>query len=101
ASKTPPGSACRLQNRPLGSAADTVPASRKGAPRDAMRDPAGRRPPDSCMPKRSPFLQALSERVILGDGGMGSEIYDRGVFINRCYDELNLANARLVRRLHT
>jgi methionine synthase / methylenetetrahydrofolate reductase(NADPH) len=52
------------------------------------------------MPKRSPFLVALSERVILGDGGMGSEIYDRGVFINRCYDELNLANASLVRAIH-
>ena len=52
------------------------------------------------MPTRSPFLVALSERVILGDGGMGSEIYDRGVFINRCYDELNLVNASLVRAIH-
>ncbi len=51
------------------------------------------------MPK-TPFLVALSERVLLGDGGMGSEIYDRGVFINRCYDELNLANPQLVRGIH-
>lgn len=51
------------------------------------------------MPK-TPFLVALSERVILGDGGMGSEIYDRGVFINRCYDELNLSNPELVRSIH-
>jgi homocysteine S-methyltransferase len=51
------------------------------------------------MPK-TPFLVALTERVLLGDGGMGSEIYDRGVFINRCYDELNLANPQLVRSIH-
>lgn len=53
------------------------------------------------MPTRPPFLVALSERVILGDGGMGSEIYDRGVFINRCYDELNLSNPALVRGIHS
>jgi homocysteine S-methyltransferase len=52
------------------------------------------------MPDRQPFLEALAERVVLGDGGMGSEIYARGVFINRCYDELNLSNARLVREIH-
>ncbi len=52
------------------------------------------------MPDKTPFLQALSERVILGDGGMGSEIYARGIFINRCYDELNLSNPELVRSVH-
>src|SRR5262245_33111020 len=52
------------------------------------------------MPDKTPFLQALSERVILGDGGMGSEIYARGIFINRCYDELNLSNADLIRGIH-
>ena len=52
------------------------------------------------MPNRPPFLVALNERVILADGGMGSEIYDRGVFINRCYDELNLSAAALVRSIH-
>src|SRR6185295_2869540 len=57
-------------------------------------------PPDTVMPKRTPFLVALNERVILGDGGMGSEIYDRGVFINRCYDELNLSSPALVRSIH-
>jgi homocysteine S-methyltransferase len=52
------------------------------------------------MPDRQPFLEALAERVVLGDGGMGSEIYARGVFINRCYDQLNLADERLVRAVH-
>jgi homocysteine S-methyltransferase len=47
-----------------------------------------------------PFLEVLRDRVVLGDGGMGSEIYARGVFINRCYDELNLSDERLVRAVH-
>jgi len=52
------------------------------------------------MPDRAPFLDALSERVILGDGGMGSEIYGRGIFINRCYDELNISSPKLVQAIH-
>jgi homocysteine S-methyltransferase len=31
---------------------------------------------------------------------MGTEIYRRGVFINRCYDELNVGNAALVGEIH-
>ena len=52
------------------------------------------------MPDRAPFLEALEERVLLGDGGMGSEIYGRGIFINRCYDELNISNPKLVEAIH-
>jgi homocysteine S-methyltransferase len=52
------------------------------------------------MADRAPFLEALSERVILGDGGMGSEIYGRGIFINRCYDELNVSAPELVQGIH-
>src|SRR5277367_127896 len=31
---------------------------------------------------------------------MGSMLYERGVFINRCYDELNLSQPELVRSIH-
>ena len=31
---------------------------------------------------------------------MGTMIYSRGVFVNRCFDELNLSNAALVRTVH-
>jgi homocysteine S-methyltransferase len=47
-----------------------------------------------------PFLDALAERVILFDGAMGTEIYARGVFINRSYDELNLNAPDIVREIH-
>ena len=46
------------------------------------------------------FLEALRQRVVLFDGAMGTEIYKRGVFINRCYDELSLAQPDMVRDIH-
>ncbi|GJM21514.1 MAG: bifunctional homocysteine S-methyltransferase/methylenetetrahydrofolate reductase [Planctomycetota bacterium] len=52
------------------------------------------------MASRPSFLEVLAERVILGDGGMGSEIYGRGIFINRCYDELNVSSPQLVQAIH-
>ena len=38
--------------------------------------------------------------TVLCDGAMGTMLYARGVFINRCYDELNLSQAELVREIH-
>ncbi len=46
------------------------------------------------------FRDALAQRVLLFDGAMGTEIYARGVFINRCYDELNLSQADTVTEIH-
>jgi homocysteine S-methyltransferase len=47
------------------------------------------------------FREALNEQVILFDGAMGTEIYNRGVFINRSYDEVNLTGPDLVRDIHS
>ncbi len=44
--------------------------------------------------------ELFGERTVLFDGAMGSMLYDRGVFINRCYDELNLSQPELVRSIH-
>jgi homocysteine S-methyltransferase len=38
--------------------------------------------------------------TVLCDGAMGSMLYSRGVFINRCYDELNVTQPELVREVH-
>jgi len=46
------------------------------------------------------FREQLSRRVIVADGAMGTMLYSRGVFINRCFDELNLSQADLVRQIH-
>ena len=34
------------------------------------------------------------------DGAMGTVLYSRGVFVNVCYDELNLTEADLVLGVH-
>jgi homocysteine S-methyltransferase len=40
------------------------------------------------------------ESLILFDGAMGTMLYARGVFINQCYDELNVRAPDLVRDVH-
>jgi methionine synthase / methylenetetrahydrofolate reductase (NADH) len=40
------------------------------------------------------------ERVIVFDGAMGTMLYAKGVFINQCYDELNVRAPDLVREVH-
>ena len=39
-------------------------------------------------------------RVHVFDGAMGTLLYGRGVFVNVCYDELNLSRPDLVREIH-
>ena len=46
------------------------------------------------------FREALDKRVLVADGAMGTMLYSKGVFINRCYDELNLSLPALVRDVH-
>jgi homocysteine S-methyltransferase len=47
-----------------------------------------------------PFLEQLRDGVVVCDGAMGTMLYARGVFVNRCFDELNLSNPDLVRSVH-
>src|SRR3954463_16358828 len=48
-----------------------------------------------------PFGNVLERDVIsVFDGAMGTMLYAKGVYINRCYDELNLSNPDLVREVH-
>jgi len=46
------------------------------------------------------FREQLSRRVMVADGAMGTMLYSRGVFINRCFDELNVSQPDLVRQIH-
>ncbi|HEX7151193.1 MAG TPA: bifunctional homocysteine S-methyltransferase/methylenetetrahydrofolate reductase [Thermoanaerobaculia bacterium] len=47
------------------------------------------------------FIQAIAdEHVYLFDGAMGTMLYAKGVFINKCYDELNLRNPEIVTEVH-
>jgi methionine synthase I (cobalamin-dependent)/5,10-methylenetetrahydrofolate reductase len=44
--------------------------------------------------------EIFGTRTVLCDGAMGTSLYARGIFINRCYDELNLSQPELVRTVH-
>jgi methionine synthase / methylenetetrahydrofolate reductase(NADPH) len=46
------------------------------------------------------FRETLGRRILVADGAMGTALYAKGVFINRCYDELNLSLPALVRDVH-
>src|ERR1041384_2156414 len=46
------------------------------------------------------FRQLLEQRVFVADGAMGTSLYAKGIFINRCYDELNLSLPALIRDVH-
>ena len=41
-----------------------------------------------------------SDQIIVFDGAMGTQLYAKGIYINRSYDELNLTNPDLVREVH-
>ncbi len=46
------------------------------------------------------LLSRLKQGPVLCDGAMGTLFYAKGVFINKCYDELNLIQPDLVRNIH-
>lgn len=47
------------------------------------------------------FIQTLADsHIYLFDGAMGTMLYQRGVFINRCYDELNVREPDIVLQVH-
>src|SRR5580765_8295283 len=57
-----------------------------------------RRPP---LPENPLIARLLDpQQVIVFDGAMGTQLYNKGVFINQCYDELNLRAPDLVREVH-
>lgn len=49
---------------------------------------------------KKPFLEFCRQNLVLIDGAMGTEIYNRGYYINACYDELNLSNPQLIKDIH-
>src|SRR6202451_1142876 len=48
----------------------------------------------------SDLLSRIKQSPVLCDGAMGTLLYSKGVFINRCYDELNLSQPDLIRGIH-
>jgi homocysteine S-methyltransferase len=47
-----------------------------------------------------PFDKLIENRLVLFDGAMGTYIYQQGVFIDKCYDELNFTHPDLILKIH-
>jgi homocysteine S-methyltransferase len=52
------------------------------------------------MNRKEILLDKIKNGILLFDGGMGTELYNRGIFINQCFDEINLTNPELVKQIH-
>lgn len=48
----------------------------------------------------APARGIFGRKTILCDGAMGTMLYAQGIFINRCFDELNLSQPEMVRAIH-
>ncbi|MGN1153898.1 MAG: bifunctional homocysteine S-methyltransferase/methylenetetrahydrofolate reductase, partial [Candidatus Gastranaerophilaceae bacterium] len=49
---------------------------------------------------KQPFLERIKSTPLIFDGAMGTVLYEKGIFLNTCYDELNLINPDLIRNIH-
>jgi homocysteine S-methyltransferase len=47
-----------------------------------------------------PFIEALRAGALVGDGGMGTQLYERGMLFSVNYEELNLSRPEVVRKIH-
>ncbi|HEY3819764.1 MAG TPA: bifunctional homocysteine S-methyltransferase/methylenetetrahydrofolate reductase [Polyangiaceae bacterium] len=47
-----------------------------------------------------PFLDAVRTGVLVVDGAMGTQLYERGVLFSACFEELNLSRPELVGKVH-
>ncbi|MGD0528097.1 MAG: bifunctional homocysteine S-methyltransferase/methylenetetrahydrofolate reductase [Polyangiaceae bacterium] len=57
------------------------------------------------MPSPSPkterlFLDAVRSGVLVVDGAMGTQLYERGVLFSACFEELNVSRPELVGKVH-
>ena len=71
-----------------------VPAPSPG--QNPARDPSD---PRRRAPGRD-LLARLAAGPVVADGAMGTMLYERGVYLNRCYDEVNLTAPELVEAIH-
>ncbi len=47
-----------------------------------------------------PFLDVLKSELLVGDGAMGTQIYERGVLYSACFEELNVTRPELIKKIH-
>lgn len=52
------------------------------------------------MPSLPPFLEALAAGPIVFDGAMGTQLYERGGALNKCFDEMSISAPNVVAAVH-
>ncbi|HZU85588.1 MAG TPA: bifunctional homocysteine S-methyltransferase/methylenetetrahydrofolate reductase [Polyangiaceae bacterium] len=55
--------------------------------------------PPAPAPER-PLLDAVRSGVLVVDGAMGTQLYERGVLYSTCFEELNVSRPELVSKIH-
>ncbi len=46
------------------------------------------------------LVKRLADNILLFDGAVGTMLYSRGIYINHCFDELNLSRPELIKEIH-
>lgn len=46
------------------------------------------------------FRQLLRHKIIVADGAMGTMLYSRGIYINQCFEFLNVLRPEMVKQIH-
>jgi len=54
----------------------------------------------TTLTRAAELRKQLQSKIMVADGAMGTMLYSKGIFINRCFDELNLSSPQLVRDIH-
>ncbi len=49
---------------------------------------------------KSNYIERVKKGVVLFDSAMGTSIYDHGVFLNRCFEEISLTNPEIILEIH-
>src|SRR5882672_10226639 len=56
--------------------------------------------PSSSSRTERPLIEAVRAGVLVLDGAMGTQLYERGVLFNACFEELNVSRPELVSKVH-
>jgi methionine synthase I (cobalamin-dependent)/5,10-methylenetetrahydrofolate reductase len=54
----------------------------------------------TTLTRAAEFRKKLESKIVVADGAMGTMLYAKGIFINRCFDELNLSAPQMVKEIH-
>jgi methionine synthase / methylenetetrahydrofolate reductase(NADPH) len=52
------------------------------------------------VPSLPPFLEALASGPLVFDGAMGTQLYERGGALNKCFDEMSISSPQIVADVH-